>query len=151
LDYDCNIKAAREVRGMKDQGKLTATARRLRALREGLGLALREVARQAGLNPAILFDLENQGGRAGQRRPLGRYAERLAVALGDAVIQLAGGQEALPLVLDLNRAKRLKGLDTRAREFFAFAAQRPIEVPDDAPVEVWRTGDGALVVRALVT
>jgi hypothetical protein len=90
-------------------------------------MTLRGLARAAGLNPAIVFDLEvrSQGRYDRQRRTVTRYAGKLAQALGVKVAEViaAAGPEQLTLPLG---AEPCAQLDL----WLAQAAQRPTRLPD---------------------
>jgi len=115
----------------------------LRQLRERRRLTLRELARLTKINPAVISDLERQGDGSKHHRPLARYAGRLAMILGPAVLELAA-PEQMALALDWRRARRME--DEEAREFLSELAREHAAKDLERRMEIWALPGGYVVL-----
>jgi hypothetical protein len=112
----------------------------LRALRAGLGVGPRELARRTGVPHPVICDLEHGNGK----RSLGLYARRLAAALGPQVMGfVAPGQ--LTLTLDWEQATRRADLDMAARRWLRGRARQDL-LAGFEQAEVWRLPGAVLLI-----
>lgn len=113
-------------------GRAEEVGSRLRLLREGLRLGVRELARRSLVQHPIIVDLEKGKGT----RRLGTYADRLARVLGEEVLALARPGQ-IGLALDWGEAVRRADLDGSAREWLRKRARVGVE---GEAIEVWQLG-----------